>query len=325
MSGDIVDLDPTLPPPLPARPADGHKGTFGTVVVLGGCAADPTRMIGAPAFAALGALRSGAGLCRVLAPAPVLPHVLTICPSATGLALPTDAEGRVVPHEAARLLDDALAGAMALAIGPGLGGGDEIEAVVLRAVAQDVCPVVADADALHALAALARSDGGALPVRAPTVLTPHPGEFRVVAEALGVGADPVPPASRPSAAAALARRAGCVVVLKGRGTVVSDGRRTWVCDAGTSALATAGTGDVLAGVITGLIAQHAGAGRSAAASSRAGLAGGFDLYDCARIAVRAHALAGEAWARRARASAGLLAHELADELPALLRGSQPPV
>jgi NAD(P)H-hydrate repair Nnr-like enzyme with NAD(P)H-hydrate dehydratase domain len=97
---------------------------------------------------------------------------------------------------------------------------------------------------------------------------------------------------------------GCIVVLKGAGTVVSDGINTWTCTRGHACLGTAGTGDVLAGVIAGLVAQHA-----------SGPARTLSLFDVARISVQAHAIAGEQWARTHDASAGLLAPELAELIP----------
>jgi hypothetical protein len=124
---------------------------------------------------------------------------------------------------------------------------------------------------------------------------------------LGITLDPTDPTQRPHAAAALARRLGCVVVLKGAGTVVSDGLRAWTCTHGHPCMATAGTGDVLAGVIGGL-----------AASSK-----GLPLYEIARIAVDVHARAGEAWALANNASAGMLAAELAAHIPALLEPLRP--
>jgi NAD(P)H-hydrate repair Nnr-like enzyme with NAD(P)H-hydrate dehydratase domain len=98
-------------------------------------------------------------------------------------------------------------------------------------------------------------------------------------------------------------------VLKGAGTVVSDGIKTWTCKHGHPCLGTAGTGDVLSGLLGGLIAQFA-----------ADENGPLSLYDAARIAVQAHAIAGEQWARDRGAAAGLLAAELADELPRVLEG-----
>ncbi len=319
----LTEVDESNPPSLPARPRDGHKGTFGTAVIVGGCAAAHVRMIGAPALSALGALRAGAGLCRILAPAPIIGEMLTICPSATGVALPVNGEGSIIVHAAAELLDDALKSASVLAIGPGLGRSDVAESLVLRALAQETTPVIVDADGLHALAALCAQES---PIRAPTVLTPHPGEFRALAEAVRLNADPVAQEARPAAAQALANRLGCVVILKGAGTVVSDGSRAWVCPRGTPALGTAGTGDVLTGVTAGVIAQHVPPPRPEISalpeSVRAKLPTDphrpLDLYDAARVAVLAHASAGELWAERAGATGGLLAPELADLIPGTL-------
>ena len=107
---------------------------------------------------------------------------------------------------------------------------------------------------------------------------------------------------------------GCIVVLKGAGTVVTNGQETWVCPWGHACLATAGTGDVLTGLIAGLLAQHAGGGPGR------GQGRGMSPLDLARIGVEAHARAGEAWAAGHGAQAGLLAEELADLLPGVLEG-----
>ena len=135
------------------------------------------------------------------------------------------------------------------------------------------------------------------------MLTPHPGEYARLAKALSIDADPIDPVARPHAAERLAQRLGCVVVLKGHGTVVSDGHRTWTCAHGNDALAVGGSGDVLSGVVAGLLAQF---------GPKLG------LYDCARLAVEAHAIAGERWAARAGGTAGMLAAELAAEIPGAL-------
>ncbi|MCX5640251.1 MAG: hydroxyethylthiazole kinase [Planctomycetota bacterium] len=91
------------------------------------------------------------------------------------------------------------------------------------------------------------------------ILTPHPGEFARLAQALQLNEDPIKSAARPAAAERLAQRLGCIVVLKGHGTVVSDGTRTWVCTHGNDALAIGGSGGVLSGVIGGLVAQYGAA------------------------------------------------------------------
>lgn len=315
-------------PRLPGRDARGHKGTFGTVVVVGGCASGAARMVGAPALTALGALRAGAGLVRLLCPEPVLQQAMSIAPSATGRALPVDEGGEVVAHDGAEALDEAVESATVLAIGPGLGEGRGSQALALRAVQQEAAPVVVDADALNCLARVPELTRD---FRAPAVLTPHPGEFRRLAEPLRIRDDPTEEKQRPGAAEALAQRLGCIVVLKGAGTVVSDGHRTWVCPRGHPSMATAGTGDVLTGVIAGLAAQFVRPVDPLMAKlperARAALGGqpaGLDLFDAARAGVLAHALAGERWAETRGASAGLLASELADLIPACvetLRGA----
>lgn len=301
-----VGEPPPRPPSLPPRPRHGHKGTFGTVVVVGGSMRSDAVMLGAPALAARAALRSGAGLCRVLAPAQALPHIITLAPSATGVPLPTDDSGELVSHRCAEVLDGALVGADALVIGPGLGLTQGSAALSLRAVQQEDAPVVVDADAINCLAEVPEL---LRDFRSAAVLTPHPGEFRRIADALAITADPVDPASRPRAAEALAQRLGCIVALKGAGTIVTDGQTTWTCPHGDPCLATAGTGDVLAGLIGGLAAQFVRLGRGA---------GGLSLFDAARVGVLSHALAGETWSRSHAASAGLLALELADLLPGVL-------
>ncbi|MBZ0171891.1 MAG: hypothetical protein K8E66_05880, partial [Phycisphaerales bacterium] len=159
-------------PGLPPRDPAGHKGTFGTVTVVGGCAMEASRMFGAPALAARAALRSGCGLATLLVPAPVLDRTIALTPSATGRALPVDENGDVVAHAAAAVFDEAVESAGAIVIGPGFGPGDGARSIVLRAMFQAETPVVLDADGLNLLAGLidfARDS------HAAAVLTPHPG------------------------------------------------------------------------------------------------------------------------------------------------------
>ncbi len=266
-------------PLLPPRPDDGHKGTFGTVAIVGGS----LRMPGAPALAATAALRSGAGLVKVAGPLQVLSSVLAIQPGATGTGL----------KELGGMRGD---GRTVLAIGPGLGGESGLETMV-RGFLDWPNPLVVDADGLNALAKQGRCErkGGG-----PWVLTPHPGEFRRLAAAWGIAGDPTDPAQRPVAAAALARASGAVVVLKGQHTIISDGQRAYRNTTGNPALATAGTGDVLTGLIAGLIAQGAGA------------------FDAACLATYLHGDAADHWAA-ANGRRGLLAMELAHAVPAAIR------
>jgi len=313
-------------PRLPLREPTGHKGTFGTVAVLGGCAAKPDpegpeptpqRMIGGPALAALAALRCGCGLARLVMPEPIIDAALTIAPSATGIPLPVDHRHGIVPHSAAEVIDHLLDTASCIAVGPGLGVSDGARAAAFRCIAQDELPVVVDADALNNLAHLPELTRD---FRAPAVLTPHLGEFRRLASdrSLNIGIEVRDEAGQSRAAEALAQRLGCVVVLKSATTVVSDGQTTWVHAGPNPALATAGTGDVLTGVIASFIAQFFGRGNAGRAS------GGLSLLDCARLGVAAHARAARLWCARREASAGLLASDLVDELPEAvewLRGS----
>ena len=186
--------------------------------------------------------------------------------------------------------------------------------ILTRLLARDDMPLVVDADAINALAALPDVQAD---VRAPVVLTPHPGEYRRLSLHLGLEEDPVAPESRVAAAVALARRLGCVVVLKGEGTVITDGQDVKINDTGNVALATAGTGDVLTGVIAGLVAQF-----FSPESGPTPPAGGLSLLDCATLGVWIHGRAADQWAAR-HGSAGLVAGDLLDHVPdvlATLRG-----
>ncbi len=299
MSQSTAPLNQTVPR-LPPRPRRGHKGTFGTVLVVGGCCAGATRMIGAPALAALGALRAGCGLCRVAAPAPIIGHILRLVPSATGIALPCTVHGTVHSAAAVRAVRASLEDVDCLVVGPGLGTGPPARALVagvLRAAAARGLPVVVDADALNAVAAL-RLDLRPLARRTAIVLTPHPGEWRRLAAARGARGDPVRASARPTAARALARATGATVVLKGAGTIVCDERTIWRNRTGNAALATGGTGDVLAGIIGGLIAQRPHA-----------------TVLAARAAVHAHGRAADLWSASTGARGGLLAADLLAHLP----------
>lgn len=304
------------PPALPRRDPRGHKGTFGTVAVVGGCArrssdADPASpvMLGGPCFAAIAALRAGCGLVRLVLPEPLLVAGLSIAPGATGIALPVDHEGDLVPHQAAEIIDALVDEARCVAVGPGLGVSPGSTAAVLRAAGQDAAPIVLDADALNALAHVPDLQRD---FRAAAVITPHVAEFERLAASLGVTIGPRDDhPARATGAEQLAQRLGCVVVLKSSSTIVTDGHQTWAHDEPNPVLATAGTGDVLCGIIASLIAQH---GIAAAAPALMRDPNKRSLFDCARLGVRAHALAARAWSRREQSSGGMLAQDLLAEV-----------
>lgn len=282
---------PTDIPPPPSRPDDAHKGTFGTVIVLGGC----DTMIGAPALCARAALRSGVGLVKVACPPDVLPFVLTIEPSATGIAIGDE------PAEVLAQLDLADPDKKAvLAVGPGL-GQRSVRGELVEALLAGPRAIVLDADGLNLLAKRLRSGGDAIEPAAPLVLTPHPGEYKRLASALGIDADPLgDDAERGRAAALLAQRLSAVVVLKGHRTVISDGRRSAFNTTGNPALATAGSGDVLTGLTASLLAQ------------------GMEGFDAARLGAYTHGSAADQWMKK-HGDRGLRAIELADLLPQVLQ------
>lgn len=279
---DAVPATPGLPA-LPARPDDAHKGTFGTVVVVGGS----PEMIGAPALAAGAALRIGCGLAKIATLRTIMPHCLTIEPSATGIGF--DYDGR---DAATDTIERRLADGDVLAVGPGIGVGARQQDLIAGLLRMGRT-VVLDADGLTNLTAM--RDATLVP-RCPLVLTPHPGEFRRLGDAAGVHDDPTDPAQRPNAAMRLAKAFNAVVVLKGRHTVIADEQHYVLNQTGNAALATAGTGDVLTGMIAGLIAQ------------------GMKRFEAATLAAHLHGLAADLWAAE-YGPAGLTARTLIEWIP----------
>ena len=274
-----------------SRPAGANKGTFGRVLVVAGS----KLYVGAARLAALGALRSGAGIATVACPASVQPLIAAGMSEATYLPL-ADSDGFVAAGaavEVARALD----GYDALLLGPGLGQGGPQEAFVrqlLCSLPEDGPPVLVDADGLNNLARLPHWWER---VSARCVLTPHPGEHaRLTGRSIGeIQAD------RLSAARVAARAWRQVVVLKGAYTALAapDGP-AGVNPYANPGLASAGTGDVLAGAIAGLMAQ------------------GLAPFEAACCGAYLHAAAAEGL-RSELGDAGLLAGDLLPELPRTLR------
>ena len=276
----------TIPSP-PPRPLDAHKGSFGTVIVVGGC---PT-MFGAPALAARAAFRSGAGLVKIATDAQTLPFALLAEPSATGVVLSQASHNTTYAALAALNQADPDERAV-LAVGPGWGGPgrEDWRSDFVQRLATGRRAVVLDADGLNLLATLKE-----IKAKAPLVLTPHPGEFKRLAQAFGVAGDPAAPGERAGCAMALAQKVNAVVLLKGRRTVVSDGAQVYENHTGNPVLATAGSGDVLTGLIAGLLAQ------------------GMKPFEAACLGAHLHGQAADRW-RDAHGGRGMLARELADGL-----------
>lgn len=291
----VLATAPALAAQLPPRPAASHKGTFGKALVVGGCG----QYTGAPGLAARAAGRVGAGLVSLGLAASIQPIVGATLLDATYLPLPDETPGSLGPQAAVPLLA-AAEGYDAVLIGPGLGrapGVDEFVAAVVRWLAtggEQPQGIVVDADALNALAGTAIWSELA-PGRC--VLTPHPGEM---ARLVGCSVAEVQ-ARRVPIAREAAQRWQQIVVLKGAPTVVAapDGLVT-VLPFANPALATAGTGDVLAGTIVGLLAQ------------------GVAPHAAARLGVWLHGTAGER-VRAQRGVAGAAASDLLLQLPAAIR------
>ena len=233
-----ADLAPLLPP----REKNTHKGDYGYIAILGGC----IEYSGAPRLANLAqaALRAGCGVATLAVPASLASIVAPQLLEST-LSLAPDRGGHMVFDAA--YLASLTVGRRALAVGMGWGRTEDNLRILDWLLAHYTGSLLVDADGLWALAQLGtdRLSGAACRV----VLTPHRGEF---ARLTGLSADAI--AADPlSAAQALARSTGAVVLLKGTVTTVTDGERTWLVDRGTPGMATAGSGDVLSGVLAGLL------------------------------------------------------------------------
>ena len=221
-----------IPRLVPPRPVDGHKGTFGRVVIFAGSLG----MAGAAALCASAAIKAGAGLTTVLCRAEILPMVQVLCPGAV-----------CVPYTGAASAAGLLDGADAAAVGCGLGTAEDA-LPALQAFRTASCPVVWDADALNLLA----RHRELLPLPESAVITPHPGE---AARLLGCSTREVTDAPLESLHA-LREQCGCTVLLKGCRTLMTDGVHTAVNLCGTPALAKGGSGDVLTGLLAALLARR---------------------------------------------------------------------
>lgn len=257
------------PPPIPDRPSDAHKGTFGRVFLVGGSRG----MSGAIALSGLAALRGGAGLVYLAVPREIAPLVSTYEPAYQVRSLPQDTEGGL-SFNARGPLQGLLEPATSVGVGPGLGAGQGGRQLVRWLVTSADRPMVLDADGLNALAAHADlwADAAEPPQwPAPRVVTPHPGEFsRLINQPIGEIQS-----RREELAAQFAREANVICVLKGAGTVVTDGERVFVNQTGNSGLATGGTGDVLTGLLAALLARD------------------LSPFDAACLATHLHGLAGD--------------------------------
>jgi NAD(P)H-hydrate epimerase len=266
-------------PPLPVRPADGHKGTFGRVLVVAG----RRGMSGAAVLCGSAAIRGGAGLVTVACPADVQDVVAAGNPCYL-----------TVGFEAAEQVVKMAEAADVLAVGPGLGAEEPQRELVRQLLTQTAHnPTVLDADGLNVLPPIPE----AIRTRtAPLVLTPHPGEF---ARLLNKSTAEVQ-ANRQSLSVEFAAAWNVVLLLKGRETIVTDGQREYRNHTGNPGMATGGTGDVL----TGLIAAFIGLGMTA--------------FDAAALGAWVHGRAGDV-AAEAVGQTALCAVDVLTHLPAALK------
>ncbi len=231
-------------PKLAPRAADSHKGTFGKVLIIGGSVG----MSGAPALAGKAALRSGAGLVRIATPESVLPIVASIEPCYMTISLAEDNDGCIASTAIAMVLDQTVQNDVT-AFGPGIGQSRGVRDILNVLIARPDLRLIIDADGLNCLA---KEPDWIERKTASVILTPHPGEMKRLWSSLF--REPIP-ADRTDQAKALAKACKCTVVLKGAGTIVTDGEKFYVNTTGNPGMATAGSGDVLTGIIAALIAQ----------------------------------------------------------------------
>jgi NAD(P)H-hydrate epimerase len=257
---EIVHKAPSLKP----RPHDGHKGTFGKVCVIAGSVG----MTGAAALAGRAALRTGSGLVRVATAKSAQPVVACLDPCYTTIPLAEDGDGRISVEALSAILD-AVAENDAVAIGPGLGQSPGLRSIVETLLQQAGLRLLIDGDGLNNLGKL-----GSWPQKrkAEIVLTPHPGELLRLWSGLFREAMPT---DRQQAAAQMAETTGTTVALKGAETVVTDGQRVFVNNTGNPGMATAGSGDVLTGMIVSLVGQ------------------GLSNFDATVLGVHMHGMAGD--------------------------------
>ncbi len=276
---------------LPRREADTNKGSFGSVLAAAGSMA----YRGAAALCTEGALRAGAGLVYLASVEPVVQMVLSRTPECCACGCRTAANGGIHPQDAAALRSWFAGKNTVLLAGPGLGEG---AAPICNALLGKKAPwsaAVLDADALNALAA-GRLKG---PLPKQCVITPHPGEAaRLLHTTVGeIQAD------REAAARQLAETYQCVAVLKGSGTLIAvPGGEVYHNSTGNAGLAKGGSGDVLAGLLAGLLA--------------AGLKQGCSAEDAAVAAVWLHGAAGDRCAKHLGMEA-MLPHDIFADLGAL--------
>ena len=225
---------------LPNRDISAHKGDFGKILLLCGSRG----YTGAAYLAAMGALRSGAGLTFLGVPESI--YEIEAVKLNEPVVFPFPAKGGKLSSRAIPEIAERLPQMDAVLIGPGLGQSNDTLAVVGMVLKTAQCPVVLDADGINLIAGHKDILRGRT---APTILTPHAGEFARLGGNAG---------DRVAAAEEMARDLGCIMLLKGHHTVITDGTVTYINPTGNPGMAVGGSGDVLSGIIVSLLGQGIG-------------------------------------------------------------------
>lgn len=268
---------------LPDRDPWGHKGTFGKILLLCGSRG----FTGAAYLAAMGACRSGAGLTFLGVPESIYAIEAVKLNEPVVFPLP-DREG-CLSREAIPEILSRLPQMDAVLIGCGLGQSEDTGEIVKTVLDNAKCPVVLDADGINVLAAHKDILRGRT---SPTILTPHDGEFARLGG--------IPGEDRMASAAAMARDLGCILLLKGHRTCITDGQTGYVNHTGNPGMAVGGSGDVLAGILVSLLGQ------------------GIAPLEAAAVAAWLHGAAGDRCADKL-GQYGMLPTDMLEALPRLMK------
>ena len=268
---------------LPDRDPWGHKGSFGRILLLCGSRG----YTGAAYLAAMGALRSGAGLVFLGVPESI--YAIEAVKLSEPVVFPLPEENGMLSIHAIPQILERLPRMDAVLIGPGLGQSADTFQVVKTVLEQAACPVVLDADGINVLAGHKDIVRGR---RYPTVITPHDGEFLRLGGTIGD--------SRMDAAANLAKELGCILLLKGHETCITDGHTAYLNRTGNPGMAVGGSGDLLSGILVSLLGQ------------------GIAPMQAAACAAWLHGAAGDVCAEKI-GQYGMLPTDMLEELPRLMK------
>ena len=268
---------------LPDRDDNAHKGNFGKILLLCGSRG----YTGAAYLAAMGALRTGAGLVFLGVPESI--YAIEAVKLNEAIVFPLPDRGGTLSHDAIEELEKRLPQMDAVLIGCGLGQSEGTKAVVQWVLRRAECPVVLDADGINLISRHKDVLRGRL---GTTILTPHEGEFLRLGFSIG--------SNRMEAAKNAAQELGCILVLKGHRTCITDGQQEYINCTGNPGMAVGGSGDLLAGMITSLLGQH------------------LPPLEAAACACWLHGKAGDDCAR-AMGQYGMLPMDMLDFLPRLLK------